>query len=252
MQSVSRYRFLILGLLSPLAAIFLYILVYSVLTRRSADTEKDWLFRLSLSAAAMVVPCFIILIVGIRDWRRHALATPGKIGLTLAVLSLGLVAKPASDGITRWRQTKNMAMQDVPAPLFATSDIYGNMQRLADHKGQVVVVNIWATWCGPCRIEMPKLDTLYREHASEGLIVFGISNESIAKQKKFLQIVPVTYPLLTLDGEVPDIYREIARYPAVFLIDREGRLQPAPSPEEPEKLIDAIQSLLHSEGRFIR
>ena len=172
--------------------------------------------------------------------------------MALAALSLGLVAKPASDGITRWRQTRNMSMQNVPAPLFVTRDIDGNMQRLADHKGQVVVVNIWATWCGPCRIEMPKLDSLYREYAKEGLIVFGISNESIDQQKKFLQKVPVTYPLLTVNGEVPDFYRDIARFPAVFLIDREGRLQPAPSPEQPDKLLDAIQSLLHSETRFIR
>jgi len=249
MKSLSRYRLLISGLLSPFAAIFLYILVYSFLTRRSVDTEKDWLFRLSLSTVAMVVPCLIIMIVGIGAWRRHALTTPGKIGLALAILSLGLVTRPASDGITRWKQTRNMAMRNVPAPLFVTRDIFGNMQRLADHKGQVVVVNIWATWCGPCRIEMPQLDRLYREHFNEGLIVFGISNESIAKQKKFLQIVPVTYPLLTLDGEVPEIYRDIARYPAVFLIDREGRLEQAPPPEEPEKLLDAIQSQLHSESR---
>ena len=216
MKNLSRYRLLILGLLSPVAAIFLYILVYTFLTRRSVDTEKDWLFRLSLSTVAMVVPCILILMVGIRDWRRHALTTPGKIGLALAVLSLALVAKPASDGITRWKQTRNMAMQNVPAPLFATPDIDGNMQRLTDHKGQVVVVNIWATWCGPCRIEMPKLDRLYREHANEGLVVFGMSNESIAKQKKFLQTVPVTYPLLTLDGEVPDFYRDIPATPQSF------------------------------------
>lgn len=249
MKNLSRYRLLISGLLSPFAAAFFYILVYSILTSRSANPEKDWLFRLSVSTASMVVPCIITLILSVGDWRKRALTTSGKIGLALAVLSLGLAFKPITDGTTRWKQTQNLALRDVPAPLFVTSDINGNMQRLGEHKGQVVVVNIWATWCGPCRVEMPQLDRLYREHANEGLMVFGISSESVDKQKKFLQKVPVTYPLLTVSGDVPDIYREISRYPALFLINRSGQLEPAPSPEESEKLDAAIDTLLHSENR---
>lgn len=244
MKRLSRFRLLILGLLSPIAAVLMYALVYSFLTSRSADTEKDWLFRLSLSTMAMVVPCLFTVALGIGDWRRQALTTPGKIGIAIAILSLGLVFKPVKDGVTRWKQTGNMAMRNVPAPLFATPDIDGKFQRLAEHKGQVVVVDIWATWCGPCRIEMPKLDRLYREHAHEGLMVFGISDEPVETQRQFLQKVPVSYPLLSLKGQVPDIYRDIARYPAVFLIDRNGRLVPAPPPEEPEKLPAAIDSLL--------
>lgn len=249
MKSLGKYRLLISGILSPFAAVFLFMLVYSFLTSRSANPEKDWLLRLSISGAAMVVPCLITLILGVGDWRRGTLTTSGKIGLALAVLSVALVAKPVSDGTTRWKQTRNMAMRDVPAPLFATPDINGNMQRLGEHHGQVVVVNIWATWCGPCRVEMPRLDQLYHERAGEGLMVFGISSESAEKQKRFRQVVPVTYPLLTLSGDVPDLYRDIARYPAVFLIDRKGRLEPAPSPGEPEKLVAAIDSLLRAESR---
>ncbi|MGB6683249.1 MAG: TlpA disulfide reductase family protein, partial [Candidatus Acidiferrum sp.] len=114
-----------------------------------------------------------------------------------------------------------------------------------DHKGEVVLVNIWATWCGPCRAEMPKLDQLYRDKKQEGFIVFGISDEDLPQQRKFLKQIPVTYPLLTLDGDVPSLYREIARYPAIFLIDRQGRLQPAPPPGQPfEKLQASVDALL--------
>jgi thiol-disulfide isomerase/thioredoxin len=152
-----------------------------------------------------------------------------------------------SDGITRTKQSRNEAMRDVPAPPFETLDLLGQSQRLGDRKGKVVLVNIWATWCGPCRNEMPKLDRLYRERKDQGFIVFGLSDEDADLQQKYVKEVPVSYPLLTLRGDVPNLYRDIARYPAIFLIDRRGQLQPAPSPEQPfEKVEAAVDALLNS------
>ncbi len=124
-------------------------------------------------------------------------------------------------------------------------DIDGHEQRLADHKGLVVVVNIWATWCAPCRAEMPALNRLYEEDKDHGLMVFGISSEDADLQRQFRQLVPVTYPLLTTNGQVPSLYRDIARYPATFVIDREGNLQPAPGPDRPfEELQAEVNRLL--------
>lgn len=245
MAGLSRYPVFICGILSPVAALLLYAIVYGVLTRASADTEKDWLFRLSVSTLAMVVPFIVTLLLALRDRRGHGLSRSGKIGLALAILSLGLAWKPASDGILRSRQTNNEAMRDVAAPAFDTVDILGNPQRLSDQKGKVVLVNIWATWCGPCRLEMPMLDLMYRERKDRGLVVYGLSNEGTDAQRKFLEKVPVSYPLLTMSGEVPRLYRDIARYPAMFLIDRNGRLQPVPGPEQPfEKLRAQVDALL--------
>jgi thiol-disulfide isomerase/thioredoxin len=241
----SNYRVLVAGILSPLAALVLYALVYSILTRTSADLEKDWLFRLSLSTLAMTLPFLVTLAFAIKDRRRHALSLSGKIGLAIAILSLGLAWKPVSDGISRWKQSRNLALRDVAAPPFETLDLLGKSQRLEDHKGEVVLVNIWATWCGPCRAEMPKLDRLYQQRKHQGFIVFGVSDEEVDVQRKYVEQVPVTYPLLTLRGEVPNIYRDIARYPAIFLIDRQGRLQPAPGPDQPfEKVERAVDALL--------
>lgn len=238
---------LISGLLSPLAALFLYVLVYTILTGFSTDLEKNWLFRLSLSTLAMALPFLVTLALAIKDRHGRALSLSAKVGLAIAIVSLGLAWKPVSDGITRSKQSRNQAMRDVAAPLFDTMDILGKTQRLGDHKGEVVLVNIWATWCEPCRNEMPKLDRLYQERKPQGFIVFGLSDEGVNVQRKFWEQVPVSYPLLTLKGKVPGLYREIARYPAIFLIDRQGRLQPAPGPDQPfEKLEAAVDALVHS------
>ena len=246
-NKLSKLRVLISGILSPLAALVLYALVYSTLTRISADRERDWLFRLSLSTLAMTLPFLVTLALAIKDVRRHALSLSGKIGLAIAILSLSLAWNPVSDGITRWRQSRNMAMRDVPAPAFDMPDLDGRTQRLEDQKGKVVLVNIWATWCEPCKSEMPKLDRLYRERKDQGFVVFGLSDEDVAVQRKFLEQVGVTYPLLTINGQVPSLYRDIARYPAIFLIDRGGKLQTAPSPDQPfEKVESAVDALLKS------
>jgi cytochrome c biogenesis protein CcmG/thiol:disulfide interchange protein DsbE len=248
-MKLSRYRVLLCGILSPVFAVILYVLVYGTLTRYSTDLEKDWLFRLSLAAIAMTIPFFATIALALKARRTGEFSLSAKIGVLLAVLSLGLAASPIRDGLLRSRQTRNMAMHNVAAPLFDTADINGNPERLGDQAGKVVLINIWATWCGPCRSEMPKLDQLYRNRKDKGLIVFGISDEDVAVQQKYLQQVPVSYPLLTVKGTVPSLYRDIARYPAVFLIDRSGRLQPAPGPDQPfEKLEAAVEALLGSQS----
>jgi thiol-disulfide isomerase/thioredoxin len=246
-MKLSKHRVLLCGILSPVLALILYALVYATLTRYSADLEKDWLFRLSLSTIAMTIPSFATIALAMNARRAGTFSWSSKIGLLLAILSLGLAVSPIRDGLLRSKQTRSMAMHDVAAPLFDTVDINGNAERLSDQAGKVVLVNIWATWCGPCRSEMPKLDRLYRDQKDKGLAVFGISNEDAGVQQKYLQQVPVSYPLLTVKGTVPSFYTDIARYPAIFLIDRSGRLQPAPGPDQSfEKLEAAVEALLGS------
>ena len=245
MAKKSGYTVLICGLLSVPAALLLYLVVYSWLTQRSEDTHADWAFRLTMSTLVMAVPFVVTLGLAVRVWKAKAFGVAAKIGMALSVVSLALTWKPIHDGLLRSRQERNLAMRNVAAPAFETTDIAGKSYRLADYRGKVVLVNIWATWCGPCRAEMPELDRLYRKDQANGLAVFGISDEDVGTQEKFLKQVSVSYPLLTLNGNVPGLYRDVAKYPAMFLIDRNGQLQPAPSPEQGiEAVEEAVRKLL--------
>jgi thiol-disulfide isomerase/thioredoxin len=241
-------RVLVAGILSAPAAALMGRAVYGALTRASTDRDADFVFRLSMTALAMALPFFFTLALAIGERRRHALPTSARVGLTLAALSLALAWLPVRAAIARARQSRNLALQNVVAPPFDTVDVFGKPQRLADHAGKVVLVNVWATWCPPCKKEMPDLDRLYRSRKDQGLMVFGLSTEDVALQRKFVkEQLSVSYPLLTVAGQVPEIYRATARFPANFLIDRQGRLQPAPSTDQPfAQLEDRVNALLRA------
>jgi cytochrome c biogenesis protein CcmG, thiol:disulfide interchange protein DsbE len=242
--NLTKYRVLLLGIFSPLLALVLNVILIQILLAVTYDPENNWRFRLLVSSLVLPLPFLLTLLLATKDRRRGALSLSAKIGLAVAALSLLLIAKPVMDGLLRSKQSRNMAMHDVPAPMFDTVDIQGKPQRLSDYKGKVVLVNIWATWCEPCRKEMPQLDKLYRSRKASGFVVLGISDEAIETQQAFLKQVSVTYPLLTATSRLPPFYREIAKYPAIFLIDREGRLQPAPSAGQPFAKIEATADAL--------
>jgi peroxiredoxin len=239
-------RTFIAGVLSPIAAAGLGVLTYLTLTRTSVDRDADFVFRLSATSAAMTIPFLLTCAVAFLDRKRGPLGRRGMVGLAVAVLSLGLTWLPIRGAIARAKQASLLALEGVPAPPFETVDIGGTTHRLSEHEGKVVLINIWATWCPPCRKEMPDLDELYRGRRDLGFIVFGLSTEEVETQRDFAEnTVSVSYPLLTTEGDVPEMYRTTARYPANFLIDRNGRLTPAPSTEQPfENLVAKVDALL--------
>jgi cytochrome c biogenesis protein CcmG/thiol:disulfide interchange protein DsbE len=242
---LSKYRVLLVGIFSPVLALVLNVILIQILLALSPDPESNWRFRLIVSSLALPIPFLITLFLAWKDRRIGSLSVSTKIGLAIATMSLLLIAKPVLDGVARSKQSRNMAMHGVPAPEFDTPDIQGKRQRLSDYKGRVVLVNIWATWCEPCRNEMPQLDKLYQSRKESGFVVLGISDEPTVTQQAFLRQVPVSYPLLTTTSGVPAFYREIARYPAIFLVDREGKLRPAPGQGQAfEKVEQAVGTLL--------
>ena len=244
-MAVVRFnRVFVAGVIAPVASVVLYMVVYSALTSASRDVTRDWLFRLCVSTLVMLLPGVFVIVLAMKQSRRTRLNALSKVGVAIAVLGMGLAVRPVMDGVLRWRQERNMAMHDVAAPLFETADLDGRTYRLSDEKGKVVLVNRWATWCGPCRVEMPELDRIYQEKKSLGLVVFGLSDQDVSEQKKFLQKTAVAYPMLTMGSGVPGFYRDVAKFPASFLIDREGRLQPLPREGEFAAIEEEVDRLL--------
>jgi len=100
----------------------------------------------------------------------------------------------------------------------------GKSWTLRSLQGQVVLVNFWATWCPPCRKEMPDLEALYRRFKDQGLVILAISDEEAAKVKSYLAEKPVTYPILLDPGrKVNDLFL-INGIPKSFVYDRKGKL----------------------------
>ncbi len=107
---------------------------------------------------------------------------------------------------------------------FTLTDLEGKTWTLSELRGKVVVVNFWATWCPPCRKEMPDLEALYDHFKGQGLIVLAISDEDAAKVRPFIAERPVTYPILLDPGrKVNDVFR-VEGIPKTFVYNREGKL----------------------------
>lgn len=109
------------------------------------------------------------------------------------------------------------------APEIGLKDLQGRPIQMARLRGKVVVVDFWATWCGPCKEEMPVLDRLYRKYRKDGLVVVGVSQDRKASNvRSFLQRRPVAFPIVH-DGDhrVARRYRP-SKMPSSYVIDRKG------------------------------
>ena len=107
---------------------------------------------------------------------------------------------------------------------FTLTDLEGKPWSLQGLHGKVVLVNFWATWCPPCRKEMPDMETLYREFKDSGLLILAISDEDISKVKPFIAEHHVTYPILLDPGSKVHNLFVVEGIPKSFLYDREGKL----------------------------
>ena len=113
-----------------------------------------------------------------------------------------------------------------PAANFTLKSAEGRNIRLSEHRGQVVLINFWASWCGPCRQEMPHLDALQQQYQSLGFTVFGINVEQDRKMAdKVLKDMPVTFPVLFDDeNRVSELY-DVDAMPVTVLVDRNGEIR---------------------------
>jgi peroxiredoxin len=113
-----------------------------------------------------------------------------------------------------------------PAPAFTLTDLAGQQEALSQFKGQVVMVNFWATWCGPCQQEMPILDQMYKKYKPAGFTLIGVNVDKEAPPvKALLDRKPVSFPVL-LDpaNQVSKAYN-VNEMPSTVIVDRKGQIR---------------------------
>lgn len=140
---------------------------------------------------------------------------------SVAVVVLACFAVAACESDER------MAAVGRPAPDYSAVSIDGDSVSLAAHRGQVVLLNVWATWCHPCRDELPVLQKLHEKYASQGLNLVGVSVDASGKEgrvREFARSFGITYPIwLDPDEGVAHTFLAVG-VPATFLIGRDGTL----------------------------
>jgi thiol-disulfide isomerase/thioredoxin len=110
---------------------------------------------------------------------------------------------------------------------FTLSDMHGKPVKLSDYKGKVILLDFWATWCGPCRIEIPHFVELQQEYGPKGLVVLGFSvDDTVDRLKPFADEFKMNYPVLVGMGreDVSDAFGPIWAMPTTLLISRDGRI----------------------------
>jgi thiol-disulfide isomerase/thioredoxin len=170
-----------------------------------------------------------------RPSRKATLVAMGGVALALALIWLapGINDRPASQQTTPGATVGSEGdgaeedMTGKPAPLqFTLKDMNGADVKLASFKGRVILLNFWATWCGPCRAEIPSLVELQRQYGKD-VVILGVSvDDPVEKLKPYATDMKMNYPVLVGNGreDFQDAYGPLWGIPVSVFIDRDGKI----------------------------
>jgi thiol-disulfide isomerase/thioredoxin len=151
--------------------------------------------------------------------KRFAVLLSGRKASFAMAAALALVASKPASALAELQR----------APAWELQDVSGKTVKLSDFKGQVIVLDFWATWCGPCREEIPGFMALQKKYAGKGLVIIGVSmdEEGWAVVTPFIGKMGITYPMVLGTPEVAAKYGDVEALPTTFIINRAGRIAAA-------------------------
>lgn len=147
--------------------------------------------------------------------------------LTVAVV--GFVILALAFGVVWLQSSKYEPLTlGMMAPDFSLPDLEGKARRLSDYRGKVVFLNFWATWCKPCKEEMPSMEILWENFKSEDFVMLAISMDRVTTKKdipSFIESMKLTFPILTDSWGQTDKLYKLMGVPETYIIDQEGVLR---------------------------
>lgn len=166
----------------------------------------------------------------------------GKIGIDLGSMEISMGPE--------WGPDAGGLPAGEPAPEFTLEDLDGNQVALADQRGKVVLVDFWATWCGPCVQELPHIQEIHERYQEQGLVVLAIStDDGKAAVRSFIEEKGYTFPVLFGKAGVKADYA-VQGIPVVYMIDRGGLIRfhhVGFGPGGEKRLADEVERLLEEE-----
>jgi thiol-disulfide isomerase/thioredoxin len=135
--------------------------------------------------------------------------------------------KMAAMGILFWLLPLVARGQESKPPQLQLRDINGRQFRLSDYKGKIILINFWATWCPPCRVEIPDLIRLQRKYRAKGLQVIGVAYppEELAKVRRFARRAKINYPVMLGTKETKLLFTQSETLPMTIVIGRDGNIR---------------------------
>ncbi len=155
----------------------------------------------------------------------------------LALLAISLAIVPCSS---------TLAAVDVGHPAsLVVPELDGNRFDLATLRGKVVIINLWATWCPPCRAEMPALDAFYRRYHPQGLEMLGLSADRASDRAEVVKIMKsFTYPAAMLDDATANDFGSPAALPVTYVVGRDGVVRARLTPDQTSLTEDVLAKIV--------